>query len=147
MSNTPSPLSDTPPPPRVGDLEAQLGDEDPALRAEAARRLGRLGEDAAPALGALVEALDDPVFLVRALAASAIGRQGEPAAELALGPLVRLLDDPIAPVRFWAIDALGRLPVAARPARSAVEQRLDDEDQAVRAAAVRTVARLRAAQA
>jgi len=130
--------------PSVTDLAAQLRDEDPARRAEAARTLTRLGEAAAPALDVLVGALADPIFLVRAMAAAAIGRQGEPASDVALAPLVRLLADPVAPVRFWAVDALGRMPAAAQSALASIESRMEDEDQAVRGAAARAAARIHA---
>ena len=139
-------MSDGAPPP-MSDLVAWLSDEEPARRAEAARTLTRLGAAAAPALEALVGALADPVFLVRAMAAAAIGRQGEAASYAALDPLVQLLEDPVAPVRFWAVDALGRMPGAAHGALASIERRLDDEDQAVRGAATRAAARVRAAYA
>jgi HEAT repeat protein len=129
----------------VPELVAGLADEDPARRAEAARTLTRLGTAGAPALDALVEALADPIFLVRAMAAAAIGRQGAAAADAALGPLVRLLEDPVPPVRFWAVDSLGRMADAARAALPSIERRMEDEDQAVRGAAARALARIRAA--
>ena len=139
--SSPAPL------PEMSDLVAWLRDEDPARRAEAARTLTRLGEAGAPALAALVGALGDPIFLVRAMAAAAIGRQGEPASSAALGPLVELLEDAVAPVRFWAVDALGRMPHAVRGTLESIERRMDDEDQAVRGAAARAAARVRAAYA
>ena len=78
------------------------------------------------------------------MAAAAIGRQGDAAASAAYAPLVRLLEDPVAPVRFWAVDALGRMPGAAQDVLTSIEGCLRDEDQAVRAAAARAVARVRA---
>ena len=58
---------------RVDDLRAQLVDEDPRVRLEAAHSLANLGDGALPALDALTLAVDDEDGEVRLAAVEAIG--------------------------------------------------------------------------
>ena len=112
-----------------------LSAEDPALRAEAARMLGRIKDRTAGE--AIVRLLKDPDAKVREAAAEAIAHVSDPAA---LHALVRLLEDE--PTRDTAADVLGRLkdpgamepliammksgnPVARRMAAEALEQLAD----------------------
>ena len=60
--------------PTVRDLMAQLADADPLMRAQAADRLGLLGDGAVGAASALVKALGDEAWFVRTAAATALGR-------------------------------------------------------------------------
>ena len=97
-----------------------LSDESPAVRAEAARSLGRL-----PAVGAarpLLAALKDPSAAVRATAAAALGKLGQPEA---VEPLIAALTDQDWRVRGEAATSLGQLksPRAVTPLAALVRER------------------------
>lgn len=86
----------------AGEVAHLLRDPLPALRAEAARALSRLGTEAE--VPALLEALDDPEADVRYWAAVALGNAASPAAVLALIRLARR--EPVAEVREAAREAI-----------------------------------------
>lgn len=89
---------------RVHAQMALLGAEDPAVRLEAARKLGRLGE---PAVAALISALAaDPLPRTRAMAAYTLGYLGD---RRAVPPLAAALGDPEPDVAYDAAAALLRL--------------------------------------
>ena len=129
-----------------GRSPPRLGDEDPARRAEAARTLTRLGDAArfgAPrARGG-----------ARRSRSSWCGpwRRRRSAGRANRRPRWRSARWSACSRTPWRrfgsgpSTALGRMPVAARDALSSVERRVEDEDQAVRGAAARATARLRAA--
>jgi HEAT repeat protein len=78
----------------------------------AADALGRIG---APAVPALMEALQSSDVQVRVKAADVLGRMG-PDANDAVPALIRLLDDPDERVRKTATRALGRIGPSAKAA-------------------------------
>jgi Ca-activated chloride channel family protein len=87
--------------PLIDDLEEELGDDDPAIRAAAATALGMVAHPRAA--GALRKALKDDSPAVRAAAAAAAGQRGD--VSLA-GRLSRLLKDGDPSVREAAQHAL-----------------------------------------
>src|SRR5437868_6550766 len=87
----------------VSELIEALADSAPEPRRAAAEALLRLGPAAAPALHALLAALDDPDTLARAQTVVALGRLGSVAVE----PLAAVLDSPRVLVRRGAAAALG----------------------------------------
>ncbi|HET6884208.1 MAG TPA: HEAT repeat domain-containing protein [Pirellulales bacterium] len=70
-----------------------LHDDDPSIRAQAARALARMGPKAAPAVSELIVVLNDPDSEVRRGAARALGQIG-PDAEDAVPALIKALKDP-----------------------------------------------------
>lgn len=95
----------------------RLGAKDPLDRVEAAWELGELRAAAAPAVPALVAALEkDPDAEVRASVIAALGKIGRRSAP-ATAALRRALGDARLDVRREAVDALGRIgPGAAEAA-------------------------------
>jgi hypothetical protein len=90
--------------------------DQPAFRAGAARALGGLGANAAPAVAKLRRALaHDFDLTVRCRAAEALGRIGSAAAP-AVEDLAQALWHPHRPLRLRAARALGRIGPAARGA-------------------------------
>lgn len=122
-------------------LYEALGDDDPAVRREAIRLIGR--STATPGLLLTLErALTDPGELGRRSAAmEALALMGKPAVLL----LSRLAGDPRVGVRRLAVDALGlsRLPEALE----VLERCTRDPQAAVRSAALEAVAQTGAARA
>ena len=112
----------------VEDLKAK----DPATRAAAAERLGRLGWRAESGLPALVEALKDPEPSVRLAVAHALAALPQ-SAPTSVAPLASLLPkEPIAEVRAALIDALEILSPGTRPVLDAHLNALRDPDAQVR---------------
>jgi HEAT repeat protein/ATP/ADP translocase len=99
--------------------------------------LGALSADP-QVTAALIEALSAAEPTVRRMAASMLARTGTPDAGNAL---VTALEDADSGVRIAALDGLALLPWDAT-IKAAARARLDDEHDAVRAAAVRAVARV-----
>ncbi len=89
---------------QIALLVKSLNQGELTMRAEAARRLGELGE-CAP-VEPLLEALDDEQRFVRAEAARALGKLGE---RVPIAPLVTALHDRDGSVRVAAAQALGML--------------------------------------
>ena len=87
-------------------------DKSPAVRAGAARLLGKCGAKAKPTLSRLRRALKDKDASVKASAAEAVGRMGV-AGKDAAADLPALLKDADAQVRWAAVFALARIGAAA----------------------------------
>ena len=102
------------------ELVGLLGDDEPALRYWGAVGLVALGNGAAPAADALIEATEDPAPNVRIAAAEALANLGRTAD--ALPVLIAGLEHPTAFIRLRAINVLDRLGDRARPALPAIEQ-------------------------
>ena len=96
-----------------------LEDPNAFVRCVAAYALGKIGEQAAPAVPALTKALEDPDADVRHGVARALGKIGEQAAP-AVSALTKALKDPAADVRRVAAYALGKIGEQAAPAVSAL---------------------------
>jgi HEAT repeat protein len=119
-------------------LTAALDDSDSAVRLQAARSLGRMGERARRALDPLLAHLTDPDEDVRSTATEAISGLGA----AAVPPLTRLLGSDDARVRAAAAAALGRVnpAEAIRPALDSLIEALEDSDTKVREQVVRVLA-------
>ncbi len=103
-----------------------------------ARALGTVGgEGAVPALAG---ALRDDNWQVRGIAALSLGRLGGPDA---IGALSDVLDDSSAAVRKAAAAALGLIGPEAAALVPALERMSSDEEEMVRAEAVRALERIR----
>jgi hypothetical protein len=118
----------------VQGLERMLHDPDPVVQAQGAYGLGLLGDQAAPATPALIDALQSDHTLVRESAAVALGQIG-PEAREAVPALIKALADREWTVRRFAAQALGRIGPDARSAVGALEKLRNDRDQLVRKAA------------
>jgi cyclophilin family peptidyl-prolyl cis-trans isomerase/HEAT repeat protein len=96
-------------PSTVPAVASQLRSPDADVRWQAANALARIRENLAPAVPALLTALEDKEPMVRANAARALGvaKDGR-----ALEPLLKLLSDPDERVAASAINALGALAEA-----------------------------------
>jgi len=126
-----------PPDPMVSKLIDSLTTApESEARASAAKNLGDMKEKAAPAAGALIQALDDPEIEVRIAAAIALGRIG-PDADAAVEPLIKKLQAGNLELRSRAAFSLGR--IGSDAARGAVprliEMVTDDQVDARRRAA------------
>ena len=111
------------------ELVKLLGDDEPALRYWGATGLVALGKDAAPAVDALVRAIEDPAPNVRIAAAEALLNLGR--TDDALPVLIAGLEHPTAFVRLRAINVLDRLGEQARPALPTIERaRLKEKSHA-----------------
>jgi len=104
----------------LDDLCALLRDEEPAVRYWGATGLIALGEDAAPAEGALRKAIADPAPNVHIAAAEALCNLGH--VDDALPILIAGLKHPTPFIRLRAINVLDRLGQRARPALSAIRE-------------------------
>lgn len=116
--------------------EHLLRDSDPVVRQRAAESLATIGGE--QAIGALVQALEDPLGRVRL---AAIRGVAELAPERGLESLMRLvLEDPDWEIRAQAARGLG---LAGDPlAVPALEAALEDRNEFVRAAAANALRRL-----
>jgi HEAT repeat protein len=92
----------------AAELEAMLRSDDPAVQAQGAYGLSRLGPEARPAVHALIAALKEKTTLVRERAALALGQIG-PDARAAVPALAEVLRDPDHLVRKAAQEALPKL--------------------------------------
>jgi HEAT repeat protein len=97
-----------------------LRDPEKAVRAQATRALASIGE---PAVGRLIELLNDPDWKVRYRVAEALGLMKE---KRSVSPLIELLRDEKDHVRYMAAKSLGAL--GSPEARGALEARLSDEN-------------------
>jgi HEAT repeat protein len=103
-------------------------------REHGAMIIGAFGSRAAPAVPALVRALDDPIPEVRAAAAEAIGRVGPTAADAAAA-LGRHISDPSPAVRLKVVEATLNVRAPGDVALTVLTTALRDEVPPVRAAA------------
>ena len=126
----------------AAQLEAMLRSADPAVQAQGAYGLSRLGAGAQPAVPALTEALRSKETLVRENAALALAQIGPDARE-AVRALTELLGDPEWTVRRQAALALGQIGPDARAAIPALIALTQDRDHLVRKAAQEALAKIR----
>jgi HEAT repeat protein len=102
-------------PAEITSLTTRLARGTAAERADAAERLCRLGEEAAPATVPLVRGCGDEDDQVREWAAAALEELGSPPAT-ARDELVSLVTAEHPLVAYWAVTLLGRLGAEAAPA-------------------------------
>jgi HEAT repeat protein len=121
-----------------GALTAALGDPDPGARHAAAVALGEFRPDPKVAIPALIEAAGDDDPQIRGRAVGELGGFDDGAARAVIAAATR---DREAGVRLQAVSSLSWHHVPARlPAiRAALSPRLKDENEFVRAYAVRTL--------
>jgi HEAT repeat protein len=132
-------------PDAVGPLREALTHEDPMVRREALRAIGKL-KDRAPldisvVLPLLIERMKDPNGSVRAVAATYLGiiHQGE---NEAVPALVEGLSDPEPEVRRASAAALGSFGAAAAPALPALKRAAADKHDDVASEAGRAIVKL-----
>jgi HEAT repeat protein len=123
--------AEAPTDPRAAEVARELEHRDPAVRAEAARRLGEMGPGARVALRALLKALKDPTEVVRHNAATALRQLGTPGRE-DLPVLTEALTDEHLATRQHAAEALAKMGAEAKPAAAALLRALKDSDAGVR---------------
>jgi len=109
-----------------------LADPDPAVRSNAAVRLGE--SKSKDAVDTIVAALNDPEETVRVDLIRALGEIGDPKAVPAV---VRSASDPLSGVRMAACQALGKL--ADPRGVPALESALHDPDESLRTVAARSL--------
>lgn len=100
-------------------LAVQLDSADDHARVEAAERLSRMGEDAAPAAVSLVRACAAADDQLREFAVAALEDLGPPPAD-AIAPLAGLVDHATPLVGYWATTLLGRAGEDAAAAAAAL---------------------------
>ena len=125
----------------VATLESVLQDSCAAVRAQAARALGRIGPEAAGVAPGLIRLLLEADETVRCHAAQALGEVGG-GDGATVAALVDLLRDPSATVKVSGARALGVLKKAATPSVPALVPLLQDRDEAVRSAAAEAIAQV-----
>ena len=126
---------------RLEQLVEDLASPDPAVRADAARRLGHaVNIDRVAATGHLVRALGDSDAAVREKAAEALGHSA--ATPEAVRALLTALGDPVAEVRRGAADALAAIGSDAAPAANALAGLIKDADPKVRQAAAAALGKI-----
>jgi HEAT repeat protein len=113
-------------------LTNQLKDPDAQQRAKAARKLGKMGRKAEPAVPALIDTLSDDDVNVRVAATWSLGRLGA----VSIPPLQdALISDRTLPVRTLCALALGLNGPRASVAVSQLFKAAEDEDAKLRATA------------
>jgi hypothetical protein len=132
---TPATISDETPVPAKALVKHLLRHKDLVVRAEAAHRLGDLGDSTF--IEPLVEASYDEARFVRAEAARALGKLGK---QVPIDLLLKLLDDRDGSVRIAAVQALGMQ--AERAPVEHLERALKDRWPPVREAAVLALGKL-----
>ena len=123
----------------VSALVAQLKSPDSDVRRAAAKELGGLGSEAAPAATALAAALKDKDRFVRRNAAEALGAIG-PDAKSAVPKLSLAVNDSTKEVQLAAVEALGNIGAVSTKALANAVKDLA-KDQAVRVKAVQGLAK------
>ena len=115
----------------ITNLVELLRSGDPATRLDAAERICRMAEDAAPAAVDLVRGCTDADEQVREWVVAALEGLGAPP-EAAIPALAGLAtsENPLA--AYWAITLLGRAGQAAKSAVPAVTSCLKAADESVR---------------
>lgn len=122
--------------------DAMKADKSPAIRANAAATLGRMGANARTVINVMIESLKDPEPTVRAAVAEGLGRIGDEA-KSAIPRLIPLLKDQDSGVRLAAAFGLGRIgPEAASAVPDLAQALASDSDVAVRKEAARAFALL-----
>lgn len=120
-----------------------LSHEDPVIRWNAGRTLGKIGELSVTAIPGLIKQMqDDKEPLVREHAAEALGDIGPKAAEhdpAVVPALAKALKDSDQGVRRDAVRSLGQIGPAAKPVLEDVKALLKDPEQRVVAAAEKSV--------
>lgn len=115
-------------------LRDALNSEDPIVRRESLRSLGKLREraplDSRAVVPLLLDGLEDPETGVRVVAATYLGIIHE-AGDTAVPALVEMLADDDAEVRSAAAAALGSFGSAAEPAIPALRKAAGDRDENV----------------
>jgi HEAT repeat protein len=115
-------------------LRDALGSDDPIVRRESLRSLGKLREraplDARAVVPLLLDGLEDPEASVRTVAATYLGIIHE-AGDTAVPALVEMLADEDPEVRAAAAAALGSFGSAAEPALPALRKAAADQDENV----------------
>ena len=120
--------------PAFPPLQEAFGSEDPLVRRESLRSIGKLKERAgletSAVLPLLVQGIDDPDPGVRSVAATYLGiiHEGD---ELAVPALMKALKDPEPDVRRVSAEALGSFGDAAKPALPALRKATGDPDPEV----------------
>jgi HEAT repeat protein len=126
-------------------LRDALGNNDPIVRREALRSIGKLKDraplDAQVVVPLLIRGLDDPDAGVRAVAATYLGIIHE-APQEAVPALARALTDPDAEVRRSAAAALAPFDAEALTALSALQKASTDRNDDVAREATRTIVKL-----
>ena len=125
--------------PAVEGLRGLLKERKESVRSEVAMGLGRIGPDAEAAVPDLIPLLKDGSARVRREASRALGLIGPPA----VGPLIAAAADQDVVVRSGAVEGLGISPAPDDRASRALVDSTHDGSPEVRAAAVRSLARLK----
>jgi HEAT repeat protein len=125
--------------PAVEGLRGLLKERKEAVRAEVAMGLGRIGPDAAPAIPDLMALLGDGSARVRREASEALGRIGPSAIE----PLIEAAKSQNIIIREGAAEGLGTLAEPDDRARRTLLESTHDDAPEVRAAAIRSLAKLK----
>ncbi len=125
----------------VPRLEALLRSDDPYVRSFAAFTLGRLGDAAAPAIPALIDAYRREEKEGRGAAVGALGALG-PLAATGVPALVEGLANPVNHRRWSAARSLGRIGAPAKPAVPALIEALRDPNEHVRLHVAQALGRL-----
>jgi HEAT repeat protein len=124
------------------DLVKDLGSADRGARRAALAELAKLGGEARPALGALLDAARAGEPDARAEVLGVLRKLGPPG-KGHVGRLVKLLEDRTFPAgRAYALEALAELGPGSRPARKALVAALGDRDPEVRLRAARALGRV-----
>jgi HEAT repeat protein len=129
----------------VPTLRAAIKSDEPLVRREALRSLGKLRErasiDPQVVVPMLLEALNDPDPAVRHVAVTYLGIvRDNPDRELA--GLIKALSDPEAPVRQAAASAVAAYGPLAEPAIPALKKAANDPDDDVKQEAGRALVRI-----
>ncbi len=124
--------------PTVKDLIHQLKSNDVDKKEHAAQLLGEMGPDAEPAIGSLLDALNDDLPYVRIHCAQALAKIGTPA----LPALIKAMKNVNVEVRTAAATALGNLGANDEAASSALTAALHDHELQVRSAAASSLGTL-----
>jgi len=130
------PHGDDSAPPKVLEQITLLRSRDPIVRVRAARALGSMGDEAAPAVPPLAEGLKDKNAWVRHAVVRALDSIG-PAT---LNVLIEALKE--AEVRWAAADILGGMREKAKPALLALIRALKDEEAESRMVAAEALGKI-----